>query len=54
MQAAAIGASATHRAGPQSTEKQAALRALGDLLDRYMAGEFMPPDTFFGISTPEA
>ena len=54
MQAAAMGASATDRAGPLSTDQRVALRALCDLLDRYISGEFMPPDSFFGISTPEA
>jgi hypothetical protein len=54
VQAAGSGASTTYRTGPPSAEQRAALHALCKLLDRYMAGDFMPPDSFFGISAPEA
>lgn len=52
--AAGRGPSKSYHAGAPSEEQRAALQALGALLARYISGEFMPPDSFFGIRAPEA
>jgi len=48
------GAETPYRIGPPAPEHQSALRALGQLMLRYVDGEFMPPPSYFGIKTPEA
>ena len=48
------GAGTPYRAGPLPPEHQHALRKLGELLLRYTDGEFMPPNSWFGISAPDA
>ena len=52
--AAGRGASTSYHTGPPTEEQRAALQALSALLARYMSGEFMPPNSFFGIHAPEA
>ena len=39
---------------PDAGEERAALVALVALLTRYQSGEFMPPDSYFGITEPDA
>lgn len=46
------GARTGYRVGPPTAEQRSAIQELCALLGRYMAGEFMPPNSFFGI--PEA
>jgi len=48
------GAGTPYRMGPLSPEHQEALRALGQLMQRYADGEYMPPHSWFGITEPEA
>jgi hypothetical protein len=48
------GAGTPYRVGPLPPEHQSALYALGQLLKRYVEGEYMPPNTWFGISAPDA
>jgi hypothetical protein len=48
------GAETPYRIGPPAPEHQSALRALGQLMLRYVDGEFMPPHSYFGIKAPEA
>jgi hypothetical protein len=48
------GAGTPYRIGPPAPEHQTALRALGQLMLRYVDGEFMPPRSYFGITAPEA
>ena len=48
------GAGTPYRVGPLPPEHQHALRELGQLLQRYTEGEFMPPKSWFGISAPDA
>jgi hypothetical protein len=43
-----------YRTGPPTAEQRSAIHELDMLLGRYMAGEFMPPNSFFGIPEPEA
>jgi hypothetical protein len=48
------GAGTPYRVGPLPPEHQSALRPLGQLLQRYADGEYMPPNSWFGISAPDA
>jgi hypothetical protein len=48
------GAATPYRVGPLPPEHQRALRALGELLQRYADGEYMPPNSWFGINAPDA
>ena len=52
--AADVGAGTPYRAGRPSSEHANALLALAELGRRYDRGEFMPPASFFGITSPEA
>jgi hypothetical protein len=48
------GAGTPYYVGPLPPKHQSALRALGQLLQRYAAGEYMPPNSWFGIYAPDA
>jgi hypothetical protein len=47
------GAGTPYRIGPLPSEHQGALRALGNLMQRYLDGEYMPPHSWFGIGSEE-
>ena len=49
-----VGAGTPYQVGPLSPEHQRALRALGELMQRYVEGEYMPPRSWFAITEPEA
>jgi hypothetical protein len=47
------GAGTPYREDAPSPEHAAALLALAALLSRYEAGEFMPPNSYFGLPEPQ-
>jgi hypothetical protein len=47
------GAGTPYRLGPLPREHQSDLRALGQLMQRYADGEYMPPNSWFGIGASE-
>lgn len=48
------GAGTPYRNGPPPPDHAEALRALAALVARYIAGEFMPPTSWFGLRDAEA
>jgi hypothetical protein len=49
-----LGLGTPYREGPPSSAVRVPLTEMAALLRRYQTGEFMPPDSYFGIEPDEA